>query len=447
MRPQYLLLILTLLSPTLAAPAAAENWPHWRGPNLDSTSGETGLATTWSAGEEGSENVRWRYDLPGPASSSPIVWGERIFVVATEKDGDGLLVLAIDRDGKWLWTTPADQGSVEIFEQFAHETNAATPSPVTDGERLWALFGTANLLALDAASGEVAWQADLAKRYRRPNMYFGLSTSPLLRGDRLYLQLLHTDAQLVVALDKATGEEVWVRRRETDARDECLHSYTSVMPFAPGAGAEEQLLVHGADYISAHSFADGAEVWRYGTLNPRSSYNSMFRLVATPVAAGGLVVVPTAKRGPVFGLRPGKATGHITEGAPQVAWKLDKGTPDVPSPSISDGLVYLSGENGKLTVLDAASGETVYAERVHQSQHRGSPVLADGKLYLSATDGTVSVLRPGRKFEVLAKNKIDAGRLAASPAISGGTIYLRTYEALFAVAEEPRVAETATVSR
>ncbi len=437
MRSILPLVILALLFSTLATPAAAENWPHWRGPNLDSTSGETGLPSTWSAAAEGMKNVRWRYDLPGPASSSPIVWGERIFVTATEKGGDGLVVLAIGKGGQRLWTTPADQGSVKVFEQYAHETNAATPSPVTDGEHLWVLFGTANLLSLDAATGEVAWQADLAQSYSKPNMYFGLSTSPLLRGDRLYLQLLHTDAQLVVALEAVTGEEVWKHERPTDATGECLHSYTSVMPFAPGVGAEELLLVHGADYISAHTFADGGEVWRYGTLNPKEGYNSMFRLVSTPIASDGLVVVPTAKRGPVFGLRPGGAKGHIQEGAPQVAWKLDRGTPDVPSPLISGGLVYLSGENGKLTVLDAASGETVYAERVHQSQHRGSPVLADGKLYLTATDGTVSVLRPGRKFEILAKNQIDAGRLAASPAISGGTIYLRTYQALFAIAELP----------
>ena len=427
-RPTILALLL------LAAPAFAENWPHWRGPRLDGTSSETGLPTTWSAGD-GGENIRWRIDLPGPAASTPIAWGERIFVTSTESDGDGLLVLAIGRDGKPLWTARADRGSVEVFEPFALETNAAASTPVTDGERLWVLFGTANLFSFDM-NGEVAWKADLAQRYGRPQTYFGLSTSPLLRGGRLYLQLLHTDAQLVLALDAATGEQVWKHERATDATDECLHAYTSVKPFAPSGEGDELLLVHGADYLSGHSFVDGAEVWRYGTLNPKASYNPTFRLVSTPVVAGGLIVVPTAKRGPVFGLRPGSARGQIREGAPQVAWKLDRGTPDVPSPLIADGLIYLSGENGRLTVLDAGSGETAYAERVHVSQHRGSPVLADGKLYLTGTDGTVSVLRPGRSFEVLAKNKIDAGRLAASPAISDGTIYLRTYEALFAIAQE-----------
>lgn len=425
------LLILFLAS----SPVAADNWPHWRGPHLDSTSGETGLPTTWKSGEDGDENILWRYDLPGPAASTPIVWGERIFVTSTEKEGDALLVLAIGRDGKLLWTARADEGSVKVFEQFAHETNAAAPSPVTDGEHLFVLFGTANLFAFDM-SGKAAWQIDLAKRYQRPNTYFGLSTSPLLHDGHLYLQLLHSDAQLVVALEKTTGKEVWKYERPTDASGECLHAYTSVMPFTSGDNGKPLLLVHGADYLSAHSFEDGQEAWRFGTLNPKENYNSMFRLVSTPIAADGLVVIPTAKRGPVFGLRPGAARGAIEDGDPQLAWKLDKGTPDVPSPLIADGLVYLSGENGRLTVLDAESGETVYAERVHQTQHRGSPVLADGKLYLTGSDGTVSVLRPGRSFAVLAKNKIDAGRLAASPAISEGTIYLRTYQALFAIGQE-----------
>ena len=238
----------------------------------------------------------------------------------------------------------------------------------------------------------------------------------------------------MVALDGKTGKEVWKHERPTDATDECLHSYTSVLPFTAESGGDV-LLVHGADYLSAHSFADGAEIWRYGSLNPKDNYNPMYRLVSTPIAKDGLIVVPTAKRGPVFGLRPGAAKGKIEDNAPQVAWKLDRGTPDVPSPLIADDLVYLADENGRLTVVDVTNGETLYAERVHQSPHRGSPVLADGKLYLTGTDGTVSVLRPGRKFEVLAKNTIDAGRLAASPAISQGTIYLRSYEALFAIGE------------
>lgn len=450
MRTIRSLLVLLLLLPATAAAesmadATAENWPHWRGPHLDGTSTETGLPTSWSAAEGETKNIRWRFDLPGPAGSTPIVWDDAIFVTSTDEEADALRVFAVGRDGELRWQADPDAGAVEVFPQLAHETNAAAPSPVTDGEHVWVLFGSARLFQFDAESGEIGWSVDLAERYGEPSLYFGLSTSPLLYDGRLYLQLLHADDQLVLALDAATGDEIWRHERPTDAEKESLHSYTSVIPFSPGPDESELLLVHGADYLTAHHSGDGREVWRFGTLNPKESYNPTYRLVATPVVHDGLVVVPTAKRGPVFGLRPADAPEptrnedeadgsiHVRPGDDAVRWTLERGTPDVPSPVVGGGLVYLAGENGRLTVLDVATGEEVYAERVHQSPHRGSPVLADGKLYLTATDGTVSVVKAGRTFELLSKNVIDAGRLSASPAVSGGTIFLRTYEALYAV--------------
>ena len=406
--------VILLILLTSAGAAWAENWPQWRGPRLDGTSAESGLPTRWSR----TENLRWRLELPGPAASTPIVWEDRIFLTSTREDGDELLLLAVSRDGEILWERVADRGSVEVFSFARHETSPASPSPVTDGEHVWALFATGKLVSFDL-DGRLVWETDLAARYGRPNMYFGLAMSPLLHGDRLYLQLLHTDAQLVLALDKATGREVWKIERPTDARDECLHSYASPVPFG------DTVLIHGADYITAHRMTDGAELWRYGTLNPAESYNSAYRLVATPVVDGDLVVVPTAKRGPVFGLRPAAAKGRITAASGGVSWALERGTPDVPSPLVHDGLVYLGGERGTLTVLDAGSGEKLYDERIHEGPHRASLVHAEGKLFLSGTDGTVSVLRPGGKPELLAKNELGE-YLAASPAISGGTIYLRT---------------------
>ena len=435
MAVQHRITTLALVLAFLASmePGRAENWPQWRGPRLDGTSAESGLPTTWSR----TENLRWRLELPGPAASTPIVWEDRVFLTSTREDGDELLLLAVSRDGELLWQRVADRGSVGVFSFARHETSPASPSPVTDGEHVWALFATGKLVAFDF-DGTLVWKTDLAARYGRPNMYFGLAMSPLLHGDRLYLQLLHTDAQLVLALDKATGAEAWKVERPTDARDECLHSYASPVPFG------DTVLIHGADYITAHRMTDGAEVWRYGTLNPAESYNSAYRLVATPVVDDDLVVVPTAKRGPVFGLRPAAEQGAFSEGSERVAWTLERGTPDVPSPLAHDGLVYLGGERGTLTVLDAGSGDKLYDERVHEGPHRASPVHADGKLFLAGTDGTVSVLRPGGKPELLAKNELGE-YLAASPAISGGTIYLRTYEALYAIGLEAGSAAGAAV--
>lgn len=436
-----LTLLLALFLP-LGPTADAENWPHWRGPHIDGTSTATGLPSAWSADGETTENVRWRVDLPGSSASTPVIWGDTIYLTSAREQDDALLLLAIGTDGETRWEKRVDDGALEVWEQFAHETNATSPSPVTDGEHVFALFATGKLHAF-TVSGEKAWEVDLTERYGELSLYFGLSTSPLLHEGRLYLQLLNTNAQWVVALDAKTGREVWKHERATDARQECLHSYASVIPY-PAAGAKaKSLLVHGADYTTAHDLETGTETWRFGTLNPEEGYNPSFRLVATPVVGDdGLVIVPTAKRGPVFGLRPGESRGAIAPSAAAVDWTLERGTPDVPSPIVADGLVYLVDENGRLTVLDAESGETIYAERVHQGTHRGSPVLADGKLYVPATDGTVSVLRAGRTFEILAKNEV-GGRLAASPAIAGDTIYLRTSDALWAVATDPEPAEPA----
>lgn len=431
------LFLATVLAALLVTPSAfAENWPHWRGPHFDGISQGADLPLAWTYSSEKQENIRWRVDLPGPGGATPIVWNDRIFVTSTDSESDALHVIAFDLQGKQVWAVQPDRGKVEVFPQFAHETNAAAPSPVTDGEHLWVLFGTSRLHRLDW-DGKVTWTVDLAERYGTPKTYFGLSASPLLLDGKLYFHLLHTDAQLVLALDAATGKEIWKHERSTDATGECLHSYASVIPYQPPGQDEAQVVVHGADYVTGHALQDGSEVWRFGTLNPKEDYNSFFRLVATPVAnQDGLLVVPTAKRGPVFGLQPQTVTvDGVTSQSMQQTWKLDQGTPDVPSPIAADGLIYLSGENGRLTVLDAVSGETVYAERVHQGQHRGSPVLADGKLYLTSADGTVSVVKPGRKYELLAQNSVEGERLAASPAFSSGTIYLRTYDALFALGE------------
>ncbi len=414
------------------APATAENWPHWRGPNFDGTSPETGLPTIWHADGADRSNVLWRLDLPGWAASSPVVWGDRIFLTSTDADSDALLVLAVDRDGTVAWQQRADHGAIEVFEQFAHETNVAASSPITDGEYLYTLFGTGLLSSFDL-DGNARWQVDLSERYGKPNLFFGLTTSPLLIGGRVFLHLLHNDAQLVIALDAVTGKELWKQERATDAVDECRHVYTSVVPLRAARNTPIALLVHGADYITAHDFGNGRELWRYGSLNPSETYNPFLRLIASPVSANGLVIAPTARRGPVFGLRPGTSYRNGTLESVEEVWKLDRGGPDVPTPVLADGLVYLADEKGRLTVLDVTNGDTVYAERVHQGQHRGSPVLADGKLYMSSSDGTVSVIRTGRRFEMLAKNQVDGGRLIATPAISQQTIYLRTAKALFAI--------------
>jgi outer membrane protein assembly factor BamB len=181
----------------------------------------------------------------------------------------------------------------------------------------------------------------------------------------------------------------------------------------------------------ANSLTDGEEIWRCGGLNPKGRYNNTLRFVASPLAVPGLIVVPSAKHGPVLGLDPA-SKGDITDSQQGHLWTIERDTPDVSSPLIHDGLVYLCREDGTLMCVDAKSGEQVYQERCHEDRHRASPVYADGKIILTARDGTVTVVKPGRKFQILSQNTMGEP-ISASPAIAGGRIYLRTFEALYAI--------------
>ena len=404
----------------VASPAHAENWPQWRGPENDGISHETGLPAKWSK----TENVAWRLPMPGPAGATPVIWDDSIFVTSATPSGD-LLLLCVGTDGKERWRKRVTGGDRAVR---GDEGNSASPSPCTDGEHVWTFFANGVLACYDFEGQEV-WKEDLQKRYGAFNIAFGLTSTPVLDGNRLYLQLLHSSAALVIALDKTSGKEIWKQTRKSDARDECEHSYAS--PVLYRDDQREFLLTHGCDYIVAHSLEDGHELWRCGGLNPKGSYNNTLRFVASPVATPGLIVVPSAKKGPVLGLRP-DAAGDISDSRKGHRWVRPKNTPDVPSPLVVDGLVYLCAESGVLTCLEAESGKEIYDERAYSDRYRASPVYADDKIYLTARGGVITVVKAGPEFEILASNDMQEP-ISSSPAIAGGRIYIRTFEALYAI--------------
>lgn len=414
-------LLSTLLAASCLLPIAAraDDWPQWRGPHGDGTSAATQLPATWSK----TENLHWRVPLPGPGPSTPIVIGSRILLTAG--DGEQIHLLALGRGGKELWRRPLD---AKDYDARSGESNAAAPSPASDGDSVFTFTGTGKL-ARHGLDGTAHWSKDLSGGAGRFDMYFGMSSTPLLDAGTLYVPLLHGNGQHVVAIDAATGEERWRIERPTDARAECLHAYTSPVLFGRGDGA--QLIVHGADYTTAHAPRTGKELWRFSGFHG-DQYNPSLRLVASPVVAGDLLVIPTAKNGPVFGLEPRKASGEIKPDAAAVRWQLARNTTDVPSPVVAGGIVYVVRENGFLIALDAQTGDELYAERVHGAPHRSSPVVADGKLFMVGMDGMVSVIKTGRAYELLAQNAMDE-RTAASPVIVDRTLYLRTYAALYAI--------------
>ena len=404
--------------------AQAENWPQWRGPKNDGISSEKGVPFKWSK----TENIAWRLPLPGSAGATPVVWGEHIFL--TSGEGENLILMCVSTAGKELWRKTLGGGNRKAR---GDEGNLASPSPSTDGKYVWAFFGSGDLACLDFTGKEI-WKANLQERYGKFNIQFGMSSTPVLYGDKLYLQLIHGDGNpktreaRVIALDKTTGAEVWKQPRPSEARAENEHSYAS--PVMYHDEQQTYLLTHGADYIIAHDLSDGHELWRSGGLQRPDSYDPTLRLVASPVAVPGLIIAPSAKGGSVLALRP-DGKGDITESKEFRLWTFSV-TPDVPSPLIYDGLVYLCRENGNLICLDAKTGEKYYENRTHAHRHRASPVLCDGKIYLTARDGTVSVVKTGKEFQLIESNKIDED-VSASPAISGGRIYLRTFDALIAV--------------
>ena len=416
----YIVSIL-LISITIINGSYAENWHQWRGANNDGISNETDVPIQWSH----TENVLWRFPLPGVGASTPVVWNEKIFLTCA--DGNELVLMCIHTNGEELWKRTIADGN---RTKRGDEVNSAAPSPTTDGKYVWAFLGTGDLVCYDFEGNKI-WHTNIEERYGRFRIGFLMSMSPLLYKDRLYLQLIHSNPWLVLALDKMTGEEIWKHDRISDAIKECEDAYTS--PILYKDSERELLIVHGADYVTAHNLDDGSEIWRCGGLNSIERYNPSFRLVASPVATEGLIVVPSAKNGPVLALDP-SGSGDITDSDWQI-WKLPHGTPDVPSPLIHEGLVYLCRENGDLICIDAETGEQLYRERTHRHRHRSSPVYVDGYIYLTARDGVVNVIKAGRQFEIVSTNSIGE-EVAASPVIANGTLYLRSYDALFAIGKE-----------
>jgi len=416
--------------------ARGENWPQWRGPRGDGSSIHDGPPVGWSK----TRHVAWRTPLPGRGGATPCVWDDRVFV--TSNEGDDLVLLAIDAEsGRVVWKRRVGGGNADAR---AGEGNSASPSPSTDGERVWAFFGTGTL-ACYTRDGDEVWKTDLGERFGAFELQFGMTSTPVLDGDSLYLQLIHgpmrhdeTRTGKVVRLAKETGRTIWEVDRPSTARFESKHVYAS--PFLYRDGTREFLVAHGADCITGHALDDGRELWRFGGLNGPSPtnprpYDETLRFVASPGVVPGTILVPTAKEGPIVALNVGDdLAGDCTAKKSVVRWVNPK-TPDVSTPLVADGLVYLLHKDGQLQCVELATGKDVYVRRTHTGQHRSSPLLAGGRLYFGSNDGWVTVVRAGRDFEIV--DSIDFGEgIAASPLIADGVLYLRSSAAVYAIKAE-----------
>lgn len=415
----------------LSTTASAENWPEWRGPQHNGISTETGISTKWSK----DQNIAWKVPLPGQGGATPVIWGDRIFLTSAE--GDDLVVIGITTDGKEIWKTKIGSGNKDAR---AGEGNSASPSPVTDGKHIWVFFGTGELACVDR-DGKIVWQFNVQERYGKFDIQFGMTSTPILHEGSLYMQLLHGTwggdytVGKVIRLEAATGQEVWSVDRQQSPQDECKHAYSSpiLMP-----GKVPHLITHGGDCTVGISLEDGHELWRLDQLNGPSQYNKNYdptlRFVASPTVGEDFLVVPTAKGGPVLCLAAAELSGNVTGKSP-VRWVGER-TPDVCCPIIHDDLVYLCMSDGRLLCVELTTGQPVYEKRIHNAQHRASGLVCDGHLYLTARDGVCSVVKLGRDFEVVAENELLGEAQTASPVVSHGTLYMRTYEALYAIRDQ-----------
>jgi outer membrane protein assembly factor BamB len=297
---------------------------------------------------------------------------------------------------------------------------------------VYTFAGQSGMLVAFDLDGKKVWDADVQK-YGKFAIQFGIHWTPVLHKGRLYLQVMHRSAQKVVALDAATGKEVWAVDRPGDSPRGVESPDVYASAFVWEKGDQALLIAHGNDYCTAHRLDDGEEVWRVTELNPKGNYNRAWRAVSSPLVTPDLIIVPSCKQHPTVALDPATAKGVIGPGNPAEKWRF-KITPDVPSPLMVDGVVYLvHAGNGSLYAVDAATGQQLYEElRLTGSLVRSSPVYADGKIYILGRDGVIPVVKAGRQYELLAKNKL-LDKFTASPVVSGGRLYLRGWSHLWAI--------------
>jgi outer membrane protein assembly factor BamB len=419
LRPLFALAVAVVVASLLAAlPSRAADWPQWRGPELRGTSPEKGLPVKWSA----SEGLAWKLALPSGSGSTPIVSGDRIYVNVAE--GDTVSLWCLDRKtSAALWKKPLGASTGHAHRKH----NMSTPSPVTDGRRVFAMTGQGALKGFDA-QGQELWARDLQKEYGPFGTNWGYGSSPLLHEGVLYVPVLHgmktDEASYLLGVEAATGKTRFRVERVTKAHTESPDAYTT--PTIARRGEKVEIVVTGGDVVTGHDPASGKELWRAAGLNPDD--NPYYRIVASPVAAGDVVVAPTRVK-PMLVLKA-FGSGDVTKSA--VVWSFDRG-PDVPTPATDGTLLYVVTDKGLLYCMDLATGKTHYGpERLRMGTYSSSPLLADGKLYLTSEDGVTSVVKAGTGFELLAENVLDEFTLS-SPAAASGQLFIRTSGHLYAI--------------
>ena len=435
------LCVASFVSWAAAPPADAEKyWGQWRGPEATGVAPHGNPPIEWSE----TKNVHWKIEIPGKGYGTPVVWGDRLFVLtavaveaqaaapAVEPQEGGqrrrrpkitpsmqkFVVMAIDRrDGSILWEKTARE---EIPHEGTHPDGSwASTSAITDGEHVYAYFGSHGLYCFDV-KGNLVWEVDLGDMSTRRR--FGEGSSPALHGDKLVVNWDHEGQSFIVALDKKTGKEVW----RTD-RDENT-SWSS--PLIVEHNSKAQVITSATNHVRSYDLETGEIIWEASGMTVNT--------IPTPVAADGMVYATSGFRGSaLLAINLTDAKGDI-DGSSAIVWTYDRDTPYVPSPLLyKDAIYFFKSNSGILSCFNAKSGEPYYGpQRLGDVMNvYASPVAAQDRVYITGRGGTTLVIRHGPKFDVIATNDLD-DRFDASPAVVGDTIYLRGHRNLYAIAEE-----------
>jgi len=441
----FVLPILLTASTTAQKQSRDDNWPSFRGDHAAGVADGQNLPDAWD-GEKGTA-IKWKTRIPGLAHSSPVVWGDLLFVtsaISSKSDATfkpGLYGAGDASEDKsvhqWkVYCLNKKTGKV-VWEQLAYEgaprekrhikSTYASSTPATDGRYVVAFFGSQGLYAFDL-KGKLAWKKDLGRldvgAYDLPEYEWGTASSPIIYKDLVIVQCDTSKEDFLMAVDIKTGKTVW----KTD-RDELPSWATPTVYFSKGRA---ELVTNAPNFIRGYDPDTGKELWKLG--------GSSKITAPTPIFSGDLIVVASGRRpeAPLFVIRAG-ASGDITLAKDQtsnqhVAWSRQKVGSYMPTPLVYQGLLYVLKNDGIFSCYDLATGEEKYQQRIpHQgSGFSGSPVASDGRIFLPSEDGDLFIVKAGPKFELLGKNSVGQ-LLMATPAISGGMMFVRAEHDLFAI--------------
>lgn len=395
----------------LPAPLFGENWAGWRGPGSRGISSEEQLPTRWSK----TENVLWKAPLFGAGVSQPIVWGDHVFVTSSDdRDNRRQHLLCYHRkDGRLLWHNRYF-GSAVSEGQYA-PGGMAVSTPTADGERVYALFGTGDLVCVDF-EGSPVWIRSLAQEYGKFSNRWGMASSPLLVGNALLVQVDHFGESYLLNIDRKTGANRWRTKRETAV------NWTS--PVAVEIQGKTQIITAGTKRVQAYDLETGKELWSFRGLHEQC--------IPTPLVCDNRLYLVEGEGHHTVALRLDDAQGDRTTS--HLLWREKTTGAQIPSPLCAKGLYYYVEDQGFAACRDAATGKLIWRERL-QGKYSASPVAGAGKLYCTSQAGVVTVLALGEEYRFLARN--DVGEMiVASPALSQGCVFLRGEKHLYCIGEK-----------